>query len=264
YETHGAGDPLLCIHGFGASLYTWRFLVEPLSKNHQLILVDLKGAGNSPKPADNHYSTQDHADLLYDLIQDLDLRKLTLIGNSFGGALALLLTIMLTERGELDRLKSLILIDAGAYKEYIPPYVKILSVPLIGWAAINLTPPRCSVKMILKRAYYDPRKITAQQVDAYAAAIAAPGGRHALLETGKQIVPPNFGQLVQKYKDIRVPTLIVWGKQDGVIPLVVGELLHQAIPNSTLRVIELCGHVPEEEKPDEAISLLLEFLKGLE
>lgn len=262
HETYGAGDPLLCIHGFGASLYSWRNFIEPLAKDYQLILIDLKGCGKSPKPLDKKYSTQDHAGLLYQFILEHDLRNLTLIGNSFGGALSLLLSIMLVDAGEAERLKSLILIDAGAYREYIPAYLKLLSVPLIN-LGVYLVPSRAAVRAILRKAYYDPTKITEEQIAAYAASIAAPGGKHALLETGKQLVPENFDELIKRYKDITVPTLVVWGRQDKIIPLKVGELLNRDIANSTLKIIEECGHAPQEEKPEETVPLVLEFLEGV-
>jgi pimeloyl-ACP methyl ester carboxylesterase len=258
-EFHGTGDPLLCLHGFGASLYSWRNFVGPLSRQYQLILLDLKGCGKSPKPNDSDYSTHDHAGLIYGFIQEHNLQNLTLIGNSFGGALSLLVAIMLTEK-DPGRLRSLILIDAGAYKEYIPGYLKILSVPVINALAIYLTPARYAAKNVLRSSYYDPNKITEEQISSYAAPIAAPGGKHALLETGKQIIPPNFDELVAKYKNITVPTLIIWGKQDKIISPKVGELLDQAIPNSTLKWIDQCGHVPQEEKPEATVPLVLDFL----
>jgi pimeloyl-ACP methyl ester carboxylesterase len=259
HKIYGAGNPVLCIHGFGASLYSWRNFVDPLSQDYQLILIDLKGCGDSPKPPDSRYSTRDHADLIFKFILDQDLRNLTLVGNSFGGALSLFLSIMLLEK-EPGRLRSLVLIDAGAYKEYIPGYLKLIGVPIIGAAAIYLVPAKYAAKSILKLAYYDPGKITKEQIEAYAAPIAAPGGKHALLETGKQIIPPNIDELVTKYKDINVPTLIIWGKQDKIISPKVGDLLDQAIPNSTLKWIDQCGHVPQEEKPEETVPLVLDFL----
>jgi len=262
YKIYGTGNPVLCLHGFGASLYSWRNFVTPLSQDYQLILIDLKGAGNSPKPPDSHYSIQDHADLIYKFILDRDLKQLTLVGNSFGGALALLLSIMLLEK-EPGRLRALIVIDPGAYKQYIPGYVKILGIPLLGAAAVYLIPARCMAKSILKLAYYDPKKITEEQIAAYAAPLASPGGKHALLETGKQIIPPNIDQLTAKYKDISVPTLIIWGRQDKIISPDAGVLLDQAIPNSTLSWIDECGHVPQEEKPEATIPLVLDFLQGL-
>jgi pimeloyl-ACP methyl ester carboxylesterase len=262
YEIYGTGDPVLCIHGFGASLFSWRNFKQPLSQNYQLILIDLKGCGTSPKPPDSHYSPQDHADLLYQFILDHDLRNLTLVGNSFGGALSLLLSLMLLDR-EAGRLRSLVLIDAGAYQQYIPAYLKLIGIPLIGAAAIYLTPATCMAKMVLKMAYYDSRKITADQIAAYAAPLAAPGGKHALLETGKQIIPPNIDELTARYKDINVPTLIIWGKQDKIINPIVGDLLDQAIPNSTLKWIDQCGHVPQEEMPEATVPLVLDFLASL-
>jgi len=262
HKIYGSGDPVLCIHGFGASMYSWRNFVVPLPRKYQLILIDLKGCGDSPKPPDSHYSSKDHADLLYKFILDHDLRNLTLVGNSFGGALSLWLSIMLLEN-QPGRLRSLVLIDAGAYEEHIPFYLKLVGIPIIGAAAIYLTPARFMAKSVLKLAYYDSGKITADQIAAYAAPIASPGGKHALLETGKQIIPPNIDELTAKYKDINVPTLIIWGKQDKIIDPIVGTLLDQAIPNSTLKWIEQCGHVPQEEMPKETIPLVLDFLASL-
>jgi pimeloyl-ACP methyl ester carboxylesterase len=262
YKIYGAGDPVLCIHGFGASLFSWRNFVAPLSQNYQLILIDLKGSGDSPKPPDTRYSPQDHADLIYKVILDLDLRSLTLVGNSFGGALSLLLALMLLDN-QPGRLRALVLIDAGAYKQYIPGYLKLIGIPIVGAAAVYLTPAKYMANSILKLAYYDPKKITAAQIAAYAAPIAAPGGKHALLETGKQIIPPNIDALTARYKEIKVPALIIWGRQDKIISPIVGDLLDQALPNSTLKSIDQCGHVPQEEMPEATVPLVLDFLQSL-
>ena len=68
YESRGAGDPVVLLHGFGASVYTWRYLIESLSKHNQLIMIDLKGFGKSPKPFDEHYGVQDQANLIFKFI----------------------------------------------------------------------------------------------------------------------------------------------------------------------------------------------------
>jgi len=83
------------------------------------------------------------------------------------------------------------------------------------------------------------------------------------LETGRQIIPPNADELVAKFKDINVPTLIIWGLQDKIIDPIVGTLLDEAIPNSTLKWIDQCGHVPQEEMPEATVPLVLEFLASL-
>ena len=262
HKIYGEGQPFLCIHGIGASLYSWRNFIAPLKKDNQLILIDLKGCGKSPKPNDTKYSTLDHAELIRQFILKHDLKNLTLVGNSLGGALSLLVTIILMETGELARLRSIILIDAGAYKDYIPFFLRLLSVPILNLPAY-LLPSRFLAKRVLRAAYYDPNKITEEQIGAYAAPLSEPGARHALLQTAQQLIPPNFDELVAKYKDIKLPTLIIWGRQDKLIPLKAGERLNRDIPNSTLKVIEECGHAPQEEKPDETIRLVLDFLNGL-
>ena len=262
HKIYGTGNPVLCIHGFGASLFSWRNFVDPMSAHYQLILIDLKGSGNSPKPPDSHYSIQDHADLVYKFILDHDLKNLTLVGNSFGGALALLLSLMLIDNAP-GRLRALVLIDPGAFKQFIPGYVKLIGVPIIGAAVVYLAPAKFMAKSILNLAYYDPKKITKEQIAAYAAPLAAPGGKHALLETGKRIIPPNIDELTARYKDINVPTQIIWGRQDKIISPEAADLLHAAIPGSKLEWIDQCGHVPQEERPEATVPLVLSFLGTL-
>jgi len=262
YEIYGSGDPVLCIHGFGANLYTWRHLIAPLSAKYQLILVDLKGCGASPKPHDKQYSTQHHADLLYELILKLDLTRLTLIGNSFGGTLALLLAHKLCAE-EPNRLAALFLIAPGAYREYVPLFLTLRRVPLLG-RAVHLFPARLVTRFVLKGAYYDPGKITEDQVDAYARPLTEPGARYALFQTAKQIVPPNFDALTAKYDSLPVPTFILFGNHDRVVNPIVGDKLHAALPYSELLQLDHCGHIPQEEKPAETVESILKFLSSLE
>jgi len=158
YECYGQGDPLLCLHGFGASLFSWRNFIEPFSKDHQLILIDLKGHGKSPKPNDSEYSIIDHATLVRQFILDHDLRNLTLIGNSLGGAISLLVTIMLMDLGDMGRLRSIMLIDSGAYGDRVPSFLKLLALPVIDLFAY-LVPSRVAAKKVLQQAYYDQRDI---------------------------------------------------------------------------------------------------------
>ena len=80
-ELSGRGDPIIALHGLGASLYSWRELVGKIP-NHQLILIDFRGAGKSPKPRDKHYSSQEQAELIYQYIREKNLKNLTLMGNS--------------------------------------------------------------------------------------------------------------------------------------------------------------------------------------
>lgn len=258
-EVYGNGDPVLCLHGLGASTHSFREFREPLSQHHKLILIDFKGFGASPKPKDKHYAIEEHADLILQFIAEHDLRKLTLIGNSFGGAVSLLVSLRLCKAG-LERLKHLILIDSGGYNLHLPTHLKMLRTPILGSLVVHLLPPKLSALTVLKDSYYDDTKITREQIEAYARPIADTGGRHALLETAKQIIPKDYEKLIKEYPRITVPTLIIWGRQDKVIPLLIGRMLDEALPDSKLVVIDQSAHIPQEETPEAVIPLVLKFL----
>lgn len=260
-ETYGSGDPVMFIHGLGASLYSWRNMVAPLETDYKLILLDLKGFGKSPKPNDKRYSVQDQADLLFKIILEQDLKNLTLVGNSYGGAVALLLTLTLLEKAP-GRLIKLVLVDSAGYDKLLPWHLKLLRTPVLGWLALHLIPARCNAKSILKFSYYNDKLITDAQITAYAQPLTLPGAKRALLRTAKQAIPKNIKQLIAKYPTISVPTLIIWGAKDKVIPIEIGNMLDEAIPCSKLVQIPLTGHVPQEETPDPTVAHIKDFLKN--
>ncbi|MDQ2920160.1 MAG: alpha/beta hydrolase [Acidobacteriota bacterium] len=259
-EIYGRGEPLLCLHGLGGSIYSWRELKKsPELQKYQLILIDMRGAGDSPKPHDKHYSTPEQADLIYEFILEKDLKNLTLIGNSYGGAVSLLVAIKLGEQAP-ERLSRLILIDSGGYNWKLPRHLRILRTPVLGWLALHLRSPEKNVRTILHDSYYDKTKVTQPQIAEYARPIGLLRGRYALLQMAKQVIPKNIDEIVCKYQNIRVPTLILWGERDKIIPLEVGERLHSAIRSSVLEIIPKAGHVPQEEQPGETIRHIVRFL----
>jgi pimeloyl-ACP methyl ester carboxylesterase len=258
-EIYGSGDPILFLAGLGGSTYSWRYMVEPLKGQHTVILIDLRGQGKSPKPKDKKYSVLDQRDLIEQFIVEHDLKNLTLVGNSYGGIVSLLVAIKLCEQNP-NRLAKLILIDSGAYPDHLPDFLVLLRTPIIGWLAVHLLPPKTQIRIVLDKSYYDKCKITEEQVVTYAKAISARGGRHALLQLAKQIIPKNFGGYIDKYPTISVPTLILWGREDRVLGLDVGTRLDAAIPNSTMEIIDYAGHIPHEEQPDAVICRIKSFL----
>ncbi|MDQ6651315.1 MAG: alpha/beta hydrolase, partial [Acidobacteriota bacterium] len=237
---------------------SWRKLKGQLP-DHQLILIDLRGSGKSPKPHDKHYSIHDQANLIYEFILEQNLRNLTLIGNSYGGAVSLIVSIRLCEQNP-GLLSKLILIDSGGYNKLLPWYLKLMRTPVLGWLALHILSPRQSAKTVLKNGYYNHSLITKEQIEAYAEPIGSPGGRYALLQIAKGVIPKDINNIIAKYSSISVPTLILWGLNDRVIPLKIGKMLHAAIPGSRLETINECGHVPQEEKPAETICYISEFL----
>lgn len=258
-EIYGSGDPILFLHGLGGSLYTWRYMVTPLSGQYKVILIDLRGQGKSPKPHDKKYSILEQGELIYQFIVEHNLKTLTLVGNSYGGAVSLLLAIKLCAQNR-PRLSKLVLIDSGGYPDHLPDYLKILRTPILGWLAVHLIPPKTQIRIVLDKSYYDKSKITDAQIAAYAKPLASRGGRHAMLQIGKQAIPGNIREYIDKYPTISVPTLILWGDDDRVLPPLIGERLKDAIPNSRLQFIQYAGHIPQEEQPDEVVRYIKTFL----
>lgn len=260
HEEYGSGEEtLLFVHGFGLNLYAWRHLVRPLSEQFKVILLDLKGFGRSPKPEDKHYSVYLQAALLVQFIKRHDLKKLTIVGHSYGGGISLITSLYFMSQ-DRDRLKRLILFDSVAYDQDLPAFVHILRMPLVGKLGSSLVPARIQVLSMMKEAYLDESQITKEAVVAYAKPLDEPGGRHAIIETARQMIPADLDKLSKRYGEINIPVLIIWGSEDTIIPLQFGEYLNNDLPDSRLEIIENCGHVPQEEKPEETLRLIKDFL----
>ena len=259
-EEAGSGEPLLLIHGLGANTYSWRYLAPPLARTHHVLSVDLKGFGRSDKPIDAAYGVLDQARLLETLIARKNLRGLTIVGHSFGGGVALALTVRLnlTRPGTVDRL---VLIDSIAYRQPVPLFIELLRTPVLAEVGLLAAPPELEAYKGLLAAYADPGKITWETVRAYARPLYEEGGRHALLKTAQSIIPANLPALTALYPTIHQPALLIWCAQDGVVPLAVGRRLLRALRRAELSVFKACGHVPQEEEPALTLARIKSFLK---
>ena len=267
-ETHGIGmgRPVVALHGFLATLESWRRLV-PLLPGRELWLFDLKGHGASPCPADGKYTVQDQADLVLARIFREDMRELTLVGHSFGGGVALLVAIALIKEGK-GRLARLVLIDSLAFPEALSWWAKGLrsvwplaygAVPLF---AVSQAAAVCAVRFGLRILCKHPENITEAAIRGYAGNLRPPRRASALIETGRNLVEAQYAPIERDFKIIDVPTLIVWGRQDPLVPLEPSSSrLHEGIKGSKLVVpAERCGHIPHEELPDPVLGEIAAFL----
>ena len=226
-----------------------------------MIAVDLKGFGQSDKPFDERYSVFDQAELLAQLIEEKDLRNLTLVGHSFGGGVALLLALEANQRLE-GRITRLVLLDydrlSAEHPDVLPParHAAGLAARRAHGAALGAD------RVALQIAYFDDSKIDPAEVDAYAEPLKTAAGKHAMIHSARQIVPEDIAELSERYKTIELPTLILWCDHDRIVPLEVGLKLRRTMPNSTLRLVEDCGHMPQEEQPASTLELIKGFIGG--
>ncbi len=260
HQQTGHGDPVLLIHGFGESAYTWRHVVPHLARRYRVIAIDLKGFGDSPKPRDGAYHIYENARAVLKFITDHDLRNITLVGHSLGGGVALVAALYL-ETQSPNRLSRLILIDSIAYRQTLPLFIRVLATPGVGPLLVRLLPERTQVKSILKLAYHDDDAIPDDAIDTYARLLASPGAKEAALQTARQIIPADVEDLSRKYADVSSPTLILWGREDRIVPLWVAERLNAAVPDSRLEVLDDVGHVPHEEDPSRTLEVIDAFLR---
>ncbi|MDD5643249.1 MAG: alpha/beta hydrolase [Syntrophales bacterium] len=260
YEAGHQGTPIILLHGFGASAYAWRYLAPRLAADHRVFTLDLKGFGLSDKPPDGKYAIQDQAGLVAAFIRSKKLPEVVLMGNSMGGAVSLL-TYLTLQEGKPGPIKALVLIDSAGYPQKLPWFVRLAQVPVLNTLGPMLLPPRFLTAQVLRQCYYDKGKITDEIIATYAYYSNLPGAAAAVRQTAAQIEPRNMEALIKRYQHISVPTLIIWGEQDEVIPLAVGRKLARDIPGAQLVVFPRCGHIPQEEEPRKTLNCIQDFLK---
>jgi pimeloyl-ACP methyl ester carboxylesterase len=263
-ETHGlgAGRPVVALHGFLATLESWRGLV-PRLPGRELWLFDLKGHGASPCPADGRYTVRDQADLVLARIGDM--RDVTLVGHSFGGGVALLVAMKLSKQ---QRLARLVLVNALAFPEDLAPWAKWLRdfwfsaylTVLPFW--LSETAAAGAVRIGLNMLCQQPQNITAASVRAYVGNLRPPARANALIQTGRNLTPENYTEIENGLRTIDVPTLIIWGRDDPLVPLAPhSSKLHNAIQGSTLFIPEdPCGHIAHEELPVPVLGQIAAFV----
>jgi pimeloyl-ACP methyl ester carboxylesterase len=260
YYKMGSGDPVILLHGFASSSFTWLHIAEALSRNHTVFALDLKGFGLSDKPADTRYSLRDQADIVRRLILERNMKDVAIVGHSLGGAVTLLAYDSLLE--EKRRVRRMVLIDTFIQDPVLSTRMKIGILPLVGYLGIRLLPTNLYASIILRSSYLDSSKIQDQTLRAYAHYIGLPGASHAITETARKLFHEPPRDLVGIATEAEIPVLIIWGDKDPVFPLVNGEVLVKGMRKAQLLVIEECGHIPQEEKPAETLHAIEDFLNN--
>ena len=260
YYEAGQGPPIILLHGFGACAYSWRFLGPVLAMDHRVLTIDLKGYGLSAKPEDGKYAISDQAAMVAEFIRTRDLHDLVIMGHSMGGGVTLMTYFQVREDNPA-RIKKLVLIDSAGYPQKMPWFIWLAKAPVLGSVGGQLISPRFAAARVLRKCYYHKDRITDEQIDTYAYYGSLPGAREAVVATARQIVPEDIEAVTARYQTISVPVLIIWGAEDEVVPLSVGNNFKRDIPNSELVILPECGHMPLEEEAGETNRLITQFLK---
>jgi pimeloyl-ACP methyl ester carboxylesterase len=257
YLKVGSGPPLLLLHGLGGSLGTWDRVIPTLARHFTVIAPDLLGHGRSAKPRAD-YSLGGYANGMRDLLSILDVERVTVIGHSFGGGVAMQFAYQFPERCE-----RVVLVGSGGLGREVTPLLRALTVPGSGriLAAIAATPVR-QVATLAGRAVLavpglgDGRLIPMLRdlpdvLEGFGA-LQDGAARSAFLHVLRAAVDPA-GQVVtmldRSYLAEAMPVLLVWGRQDSVIPVAHAYRGAAALPGSELIVLDRSGHFPHRDQP---------------
>jgi pimeloyl-ACP methyl ester carboxylesterase len=260
YQEFGdSSEPtILLIHGYTASAYVWKTSAPVLAGNgFHVIAVDLVGFGYSDKPSWFDYSITSQARMMARLMNRLGIGRATVVGSSYGGAVAATLALDYPERVE-----KLVLVDAVCNDELKNhPILRLAAIPGVGEV---ITPFLVDSKMFMRYrmrntlapANYD--LIDDERIDNVVRPLRAADSHHALLMTSRNW---HAERIERDANLINHPTLIVWGEEDKIISISDGYKLHDSILNSRFVVLTNCGHVPQEEKSELFTDIVTEFCR---
>jgi len=246
--------PLVLLHGTSASLHTWEGWVAALKRQRRVISFDLPGFGLTGPRADADYRGDSYARFTLDVLDALGVQRFAIGGNSLGGEIAWRTALLAPQR--VDKL---ILVDAGGYAfepKSLPIGFRLARIPLLNHL-VDIVLPRGVIEQSVQEVYGDPSRVTPALVDRYFELTLREGNRHALVQRFQQM---ERGRDEARIKQLKLPTLILWGGRDRLIPPQYAERFHADIAGSTVVLFDTLGHVPQEEDPARTVAAVRQFL----
>jgi pimeloyl-ACP methyl ester carboxylesterase len=263
YRTAGRGPVLLLLHGIANSSQTWEPVASRLQRHFTLVAPDLLGHGASATPRGD-YSLGAHATGVRDILTALGYDHVTVVGHSLGGGIAMQFAYQFPERCE-----RLVLVSSGGLGREVHLLLRAAALPGADWVLPLLSSSRLhgigrTVGALLRHSRLsspgDDREVLARGF----ASLDNAGSRRAFLHTLRAVVEPG-GQRVSAANRLRLavmPTLIVWGERDSIIPVSHGTAAHEAIPGSRLVVLPDAGHMPHHDDPTGFADALTSFCQS--
>lgn len=254
------GPPIVMIHGFGASLHAWEPWVSRLGDRYRIITLDLPAHGLTRAPSTYAMSLDNNAEVVDALAQRLRLGRFVAVGNSMGGGVAWTLALR-----HPDHVRALVLVDSvggpmQAGNRSSPLIFQVLGNP-IGRALLRNIDTRVLVEPGLRAAYVDRALVTPALVNRYVDLSRAPGHRDIILNSrGGGPQAPS----ATRFAAIHIPTLVLHGEVDALIPIASGRGLAGEIPGARLITYPGAGHVPMEQIPDRSAAGVRAFLETLD
>jgi pimeloyl-ACP methyl ester carboxylesterase len=257
-EMQGPGEVIFLQHGFASSSFSFEEVAGILnSKGYHVYALDMMGFGWSDKPRDASYDPVSLMEGINCVMEALSLEQVNFAGNSLGGGMGLLLAEKYPRR-----IKRLILVDSTVPYDFKKPLpVRLANLPL----APHISPimrSRWFVKKNLKETMFNSDKATPERVEAYYQRLKTPNAMFAQSLVARGAHMDIYGPAVAAIAKSDIPCHLIWGRQDEWIPLEFGKRLKADIPQASMDIIEQCGHIPQEERPEETAASIINFIEG--
>ena len=260
YVVAGAGPPLVLLHGDSASALDWQWVLRDLAQRARVHALDFPGHGDSAKP-DAPYSSELFTDSVIAFLDELGIEKAVLVGHSLGGLVAIRTALRASER-----VGALCLVATGGLGRYVHPAIAVQTLPGVGEtaAAVSVTAPGSYQRawgralLLFARPWEAPPEWLAEQ----RRLATLPGFATASLRTRRSAIDV-WGQkelVLPQLPRLRMPTLVVWGAGDMVVPVTHGMAASAVLPTAWLEVLPACGHMPQIEAPAAFVEILTDFL----
>lgn len=247
-------ETIVLLHGFLSSSFSFRKLTPLLVKEFNVISIDLPPFGKSGTSSSYTYSYENHARTILQLCKKFNLDKFTLIGHSMGGQIALNVALL-----RPDLVDGCVLLCSSGYLERSNRRLIFSSYLPFFHLFVKRHLEKSGLKENLQRVVYDHTKIDEEMEKGY----LDPFLENQIFHGLKKMIRDREGDLpIQSLHNINTPCLLIWGEQDKVVPLQIGKKLHKDLKNSKLVVLKETGHLVPEERPEEVLKYIKEFISG--
>jgi pimeloyl-ACP methyl ester carboxylesterase len=255
----GRGEPVVLLHGFGASTYCWRHVLPALARSHRVVAPDFYGFGATERPRDLASYTRDgQAGLVLGVLDALGIGRAHLVGHSYGGAISLWLAARHPER-----LASLTLVDTAAPTFPNDRRSRLAATQPLAWLFLHgvaLTP--WSVRRALEASIRDRSRVTPELVQAYLAPLRVEGVDAAYRGLTMPLRAAHAAEGPEvDFAHLDLPTLVVWGTEDRLVAVEDGRRETARLPHGSFVELSGIGHMPMEECPEELVRILASFLR---
>ena len=257
YTDTGEGQPILFIHGFASSSFSWMKMIASMPGGFRFITIDLQGFGFSEKKCDDGLSPFDQSVIVTDFIKQMKLGNLILIGHSLGGAISIL---SLFNEETMSKVVRLVLVGSPGYFQKLPDFIDDLVSTPTESLLVKMVSEEFLVSMVLKQAFFNEEQIDEEAVREYSDILRQDKAKECLIAAAKQVAIANTKAFQEKLRGITIPVLVIWGREDRMIGLADAYALKSGMKNAELKILDNCGHFPQEEMPEATAEIIAEFI----